>query len=112
MATLLELQYDLLATNATFRKRVVMGFFTVARDILDNEPTGTDVLQRSFARSIVMNNDVSQNGYVAAIATDPTIINTAVAAYNAGNTTDTQAAVTDDQIKAAIATAWDTLAGV
>lgn len=111
MPAYLEEQYDLLAMNQTFRKRVVMGFFTVAREVLGAAPTGEDLLQRGFARNIIMNTDVSQNGYVAAIATDPTVVAAAVAGYNPTDANSAQAAVTNDEILQAIRIAWDVISG-
>jgi len=105
-------QYDLLATNETFRKRVVMGFFTAARQIAgESVETPGHALRASFARGVVVSTDVSQAGYVAAIATDPDVIALAVAGYNPQNPDSAQAAVDDDAILAAILEAWNTLAG-
>lgn len=117
MATYLKEQHQLLANNTTFRQRVGMGFFAIAREVLsDPAPDPVAEHQRNFARRIILETDVTARGYVAAIATDPDVVAAAVAAYTAATATErannpdlAQAGVSDDLILAAIRQAWPVL---
>jgi hypothetical protein len=93
-----------LAVDATFRLRVAMGFYYVARQVFTegNEVTGHENRER-FARSIVYADQEAFQLYAAMVATDPTIV---------AATPASQSAVTDTQIISAIQAMWNTLAQV
>jgi hypothetical protein len=93
-----------IAIDATFRMRVAMGFYYVARQVFseDGETTGHENRER-FARSILFADQEDFQKYAAMVATDNAIV--AATPANAG-------AVTDAQIISAIQTMWNVLSNV
>lgn len=112
MAVHLKEEYQYLATNATFSARVRMGYVHIAREVLTEALDVPDHGLRSrFATLIVSQQEVTGPFYVALIASDQTVIDAAVAAFNPNNPDAAQAGVSDNQILQAIRDVWNYLAG-
>lgn len=109
-------EYDMLATNEKFVKRVKMGFVHVAKEVLEEPPaTPGHLLRAGFARSIIMTS-LAENPWVAVIAADLAVIDSAVARWTsttaANRTPDTaQDGVTNEQILSAIRNLWNPFSG-
>lgn len=93
-----------IATDATFRGRVAMAFYFVARQVY-TEGSGVDGHEERerFARSVTFQDANDFQKYAAMVVTDPTIV---------AATPASQAAVTDAQIIAAVTAMWNTLSNV
>lgn len=94
-----------LAVDATFRGRVAIAFFWVARIVYteDDQTTGHEQRVR-FAGSIAAQGMDDFQRYAAMVATDPAIVQ--------AGPYQNQTGVSDAQIVAAVTAMWDTLAGI
>lgn len=102
MASLGELA-AVVADNS-FRYRVAMGMYTVAREVLGEKEHGrNNEVRDAFARHIISTDYTQALPYAAVVVADPEIANQEPLVSNQ---------VSDDKILAAIRQIWDSLAGV
>jgi hypothetical protein len=105
-------EHDQLAKNTKFVARVRMAFIRVAREVLvESQTTPGNPLRVSLARSVLTFNDLSGPGMAPLIAADP-VVSAQAATATTTDPDSAQAAVTDDQLLAAVRDAWNLAAGV
>lgn len=106
-------EHNVLVRNTQFSARVRMAFVHIAREILAEDPnTPGNPLRASLARTWLTPSDFNSPGLTPVVASDPDVAAAAAAGYVVGQPDSAQAAVTDEQILAAVRNAWNMTAGV
>lgn len=113
MPTSTLLQEHELVRNPAFGARVRTAVTRVAREVLAEDPsTPGNPLRVALARGSLNPGDYTGPGRAGIIAADPVISAAAASSATPDDPQEAQKAITDEQILAAVRTAWNTMSGL